>query len=348
MSNFKKTIRTILLFVLIVVVFSVVIMAAYFGGENYYYQDRKERDEMSGTIDFLVLGSSHAMRAYKPDVLDEELNVTSYNLSIANSTMQGRYEMLEVELERNPIDTVVLDVSFNSLTKSDDYNGYEGDFYVLSKLNLTDGVPYFFESIKPSDYISIYYEFLHKGFSCLDKLVHGTWTSWNQTSDRGYIAYQNKHIARDDERYPVTDDYASIYNTRVFSEEPYAPGTEYFDKILDLCEEKGVKVILTSVPLSDTFISTYKNLDVFREWYEEIAEERGIQFFDFNLYKEKTEVLSDDEALYDIRHLNDKGAERFSEIFSDVYKKAENGEDVNNLFYDSYEEMKAQVFGFSS
>ncbi len=348
MNSFRKTLRTIFLFVLIVVVLSTGIISVYVCGENYYYQDGKERSEMSGTIDFLVLGSSHAMRAFKPDVLDEELGVTSYNLSIANSTMQGRYEMLQVELERNPIDTLVLGVSFNSLTKSDDYNGYEGDFYVLSKLNVQKGLSYYFESISPSDYINLYYEFLHKGFACIDKAVHGTWTSKNQTSDRGYIPYANKHIAEDDDRYPVGTDYEAVYNTKIFSEEPYEPGVEYLNKILDLCEEKGVNVVLMSVPLSDSFISTYKNLDTFREWYEEIADERGISYYDFNLYKGKSELLSDEGSFYDMRHLNDAGAGIFSEIFSGVYKKVVNGEDVSGLFYESYDEMKKQVFDFAS
>ncbi len=339
MSSFKQVLKTCLLFVLVVAVLSFGIAEAFFYGENYYYQDIREREEVSGTIDYIICGSSHAMRALEPSVIDEELGVNSYNLSIANVTMQGRYEMLQLELERNPVDTVVLCVSYNTLTKTREKKGFEGDFYVLAKLNLWQRIPYFFESIEPSEYISIYYEFLMKGFNCMNWAVHGMWTDKNTKVDRGYMAYDYLH-SEEDEEEKLTTDYASIYNTKSFTEEIYEPNVTYLRKILELCEEKGVQVILASIPLSETYLCTYDNYDVFRSWYEQIAEAYGLDYYDFNLYKENTEMFSDMEDFHDVQHLNNPGADRFSHIYTEVMNKAEDGENVDDLFYDSYEELK--------
>ena len=76
-------------------------------------------------------GASYAMRGFRPDILDQELGVNSYNLSCSRQTMQGRHELLNLELNRNPAKTVVLELSYDSMTRNRDEEGPEGDMYML-------------------------------------------------------------------------------------------------------------------------------------------------------------------------------------------------------------------------
>ncbi len=338
MSSFKKTIKTIVLFAVIVILFSVAFMAPYCFGENYFWQDARERRELSGTVDFLVCGTSHALRAFKPDVLDQTLQVNSYNLSASYMTMQGRYEMLKIEIARNPVETVVMDVSYNSMTRGREEGGFEGDFYVLGKLKFPENMIYFLQEIQPSEYIRLYYDYLEKGYDCLKMAVRGTWTGTNQRSEKGYTGFRRSNDQ-------TMTDYSQIYHTKSFEEEIEESDVEYLQKIVDLCAENGIELILVTVPMSEKWIYSYSNFDVFRIWYEVFAEENNLIYYDFNLYKERGNIFSEETDFYDQNHLSDAGAEKFSELFSSIYSMYESGENVSDLFYDNYEEMESRTYG---
>ncbi len=336
MHNFRKTLLTIVLFVVLAAVFSGVIMAVYLRGENYYYQDIRERDERSGTIDFMVSGSSHGLTALIPDILDEDLGVDSYNMSIASGSMQDRYELLELELARNPVDTVVVEISHDALTRTSEDRGFEGAFYLMAKLKPRERTRYFFQAIHPSDYVTVYYDFMNKGLKCIKMLFTGTWTAHNDEADKGYSPL---HEGETDKSW-IAYNYAEQYNlfaywTDINEEEMY-----WLNRILDLCEEQGVEVLLTTMPVSKTEICVNSNFDEITGWYRQIAEERGLRYIDFNLYKEHFTLFSDEEDYNDSLHLSVQGAKTFSRLFTEVYGMIQNGEDISDLFYDSYEELE--------
>ena len=113
MRNFKRILKTVSLFLAVIIVLSVVFGALYLRGENYDYQDYRERDALAGELTMLINGASYVMYGIDPDVLDAYLgaNVHSYNLTTSMLTLEGRYALLKKELERNPVKTVILEVS---------------------------------------------------------------------------------------------------------------------------------------------------------------------------------------------------------------------------------------------
>ena len=337
MNNFKSAIRTCIIFLIVLTILSAATMSAFFAGENYYYQDSRERAELSGTLDFFVCGASHAMRGFRPDILDQELDVNSYNLSCSRQTMQGRYELLNLELNRNPAKTVVLELSYDSMTRNRDEEGPEGDMYMLGKLGgFMPRIKYFFSAIRPKEYGRMYYNYIDNGVNCIKKIIHGTWTDKNTKLEKGYAAYK-----RDDDE--LNQDLKKIYHTRSFEETVYEPNVEYLNKIIALCKEKNVQLILVTTPLSKVTVCRYDNLDTFREWYENIANENGLQYYDFNLIMDKEEKLPDSSAFSDKFHLGNKGAGTFTKMFTDVLNKEAAGEDTSALFYDSYSELESHM-----
>ncbi len=339
MRNFRKTLRTIILFVLLAAVFSGALTAVYFRGENYYYQDRKERDELAGSLDFVVSGASHSLCAFVPEVLDEDLDVNSYNLSIASGTMRERYELLAMELDRNPVDTVVIGLSYDSLTRPDEKRGWEGAFYLMAKMSPAERVSYLFRALSPTDDAAVYAEWLSRGWDCLVMALRGTWTSTNRLADKGHYLI-NEELANADW---IPADYAAVYNTGSNWADQNESEVEYLNQMLDLCEEAGVEVVLVTVPISEAFICRKPDYDLFLGWYEEIAEERGLTFLDFNLYQEHWDMFSDEADFMDELHLNAEGSAKFTELFTSVYTMIQNGEDVSDLFYDSYEELESHA-----
>lgn len=337
MNNFKSAIRTCIIFLIVLTILSAAIMSAFFIGENYYYQDSRERAELSGTLDFFVCGASHAMRGFRPDILDQELGINSYNLSCSRQTMQGRYELLNLELNRNPAKTVVLELSYDSMTRNRDEEGPEGDMYMLGKLGgFMPRIKYFFSAIRPKEYGRMYYNYIDNGVNCIKKIIHGTWTNKNTKLEKGYAAYK-----RDDDE--LNQDLKKIYHTRSFEETVYEPNVEYLNKIIALCKEKNVQLILVTTPLSKVTVCRYGNLDTFKEWYENVANENGLQYYDFNLIRDKEEKLPDSSAFSDKFHLGNKGAGTFTKMFTDVLNKEAAGEDTSALFYGSYSELESHM-----
>jgi len=337
MNNFKSAIRTCIIFLIVLTILSAAIMSAFFIGENYYYQDSRERAELSGTLDFFVCGASHAMRGFRPDILDQELGVNSYNLSCSRQTMQGRYELLNLELNRNPAKTVVLELSYDSMTRNRDEEGPEGDIYMLGKLGgFMPRIKYFFSAIRPKEYGRMYYNYIDNGVNCIKKIIHGTWTNKNTKLEKGYAAYK-----RDDDE--LNQDLKKIYHTRSFEETVYEPNVEYLNKIIALCKKKNVQLILVTTPLSKVTVCRYDNLDTFKEWYENVANENGLQYYDFNLIRDKEEKLPDSSAFSDKFHLGNKGAGTFTKMFTDVLNKEAAGEDTSALFYGSYSELESHM-----
>lgn len=336
MHNFKQAFKTTLCFLLTISVISFGLMELYFESANYYYQDGKVREKLSGTIDYLISGASHGMRAFNTPSIDEALHVNSYNLCGSRMTMKGRYDVLKEELERNPVRTVIVEVSYDAMSRDRKEEGPEGDIYVLGRTKgISKRLGFFFSSFYPSEYPRMYYDTLSRGCYGIICGLHRQFRTAQTETIQGYYPYSDS-----EPNLGVPELNDSLYDSAAFDTNVIDYNKEYLDKILDLCEDHGAKVVLVTTPLSEYTIYRCSNLDVFYDYYCELAEERSIEYYDFNLLKNKNELFSDDISFYDEAHLNNTGADTFTSVFCDTLSRADKGEDVTADFYTSYQEKK--------
>ena len=108
MHNSKQIVISTLSFILLFAVISTLIIVPYWNSETDYFQDSQLREDLAGQIDCLVIGASHALTAFDTNVLDERLGCFSYNLSGSMMTLDSKYYFLKKELERNPVETVLV------------------------------------------------------------------------------------------------------------------------------------------------------------------------------------------------------------------------------------------------
>ena len=333
MKNFKKTIKTTILFLICLIIFSSAVMELFLGSESYFYQDYRERDELAGSLDYIVIGSSHGLRAFRPDILDTELDVNSYNLSGSLMTMFGKYEMLKAEIERNPVKTVVLEMASSSIPRNRKKEGPEGEIYILGRFSsVFPRLSYFFRSIRPSEYGKTYYALLNRGVKCFYKLRNGSLTKYNTKAFKGFAPFK-KDFA------DITINYKKKFNSQSLDTRIYQPNIDYLDKIVDLCKSNDIRLIVVTTPVSLTTVCRYDNFDWSYNWYKTYCEEHDLEFYDFNLLKARTEMFSDKGSFHDRYHLGNTGAEVFTTFFCDFMKKVDAGEDMSGLFYNSYKEF---------
>ncbi len=337
MRNFKKAIFSAIGFLACVIVPVLVIVWPYFTGSLYYYEDAQVRDDLAGSIDFLISGASHGSCAFDPKALDEELGVQSYNLSGPLMGMQAREALLQKELARNPVDTVIVELSCNTLTRDRREEGIEGDLYALPRMgSFSEGAAYFQAAFAPEEYLSVLADTLQRGLQCWKDQLSGK-ASAVDPADKGFLERESVDLSM------TGQEFAQLHNTVALDAEARWDNKEYLWSMVEQCQAQGIEVLFVTTPLSDRLLAQYSNLEESHQWSLYYAQQYGCAYLDFNLYRQRDALFPDDTAFYDLYHLSGSGAEIFSREVAELYQRMKAGEDVSALFYESYAEMDAAM-----
>jgi len=331
MQVFRKVLFSLVGIILVVVLISVAVIYPYVNSEIYYYQDKNVRAELSGELDYMIIGSSHGLAAFKPAMLDEGLGCNSYNLAGGMMTFAARYHLLKKEIESNPVDTVVIEVSFNALTSENDDGYGEGDSSFLPRLdNLPERLKYLAKYVEVDDWLNVYAKLFIQGLSSF---------KYRSTSDVDYAAkgYRAKETI-DLSLNP--DEVADTYNCSEIPVDFTESNVQYLQDMVDLCKANDIRVIIAVTPLSDSILWRCRNYDDFRCWLKDFSEDNSCEFYDFNLLKNRYEIINDNTSFYDMLHLSDSGATAFTQSYVEIMKRVNNGEDVSSYFFESYTQSK--------
>ncbi len=333
MRSFKRFLKTVGIFLLIVAILSSFFISCYLKGENFHYQDARERDALSGKLDFLLCGASYTLFGMRPDILTEQMGVNAYSLAGTLLTLRGRYELLQQELARNQVDIVVLEVSPDTLLRDRAEEGPKGDLPMLGRI--TDAGErwcYFREAFRVTEWPEVYYDLVSKGMDSALRLLNGTYTTENQITVRGY--YENHNP----QKY-IPNNYRDLYNVQSLPEQVIPENVAWLEKMVELCREYGATPYLITAPQSKYYNCVFANLDYYESWYRSFAAEHQIPYYNFNLAKNKLELLPDETCFYDETHLNTKGGEIFTRMMWDIILHHQQGRDNGFYFYNSYEEL---------
>ncbi len=339
MHNFSKIILHSLLLLLFVIMLLLGYMAPYFYGEKYYYQDYKVRNSLCGKLDTLIVGSSHALRSVKPTTLNKELNIKAYNLSSPLMSMYGRYVLFEKETKRNPIKTVIIELSYNALTLDRENLGFEGDLYVLGRLdNTVERLKFLKTAFTVDEYSKVFSDTLQRSNHALETSSDDIII---QDKTYGYLP-----VPTNDQSLS-TEEKIDILNKQTLDSEIKKKNLQIFNDFIELCKNSDIRIVLIVTPVTEKMVLEYRNIDEVFSQYVDLSKKYNCEYYDFNLDKKRTELYSEKESFYDIIHMSDSGADTFSVRFSEILKKVDAGEDVSNEFYNSYDELKKTILNQS-
>lgn len=329
MHNFKKALKSTCLLLLCIIIILTILFEGYFRTEEYDTQDAAVRKEMAGSVDTFFCGASQGMDSFVPKMYDERFGTTSYNLSMANMSMKGRYVLLKKEIERNPVETVFLELSYDSLSRDKNEEHGEGDIYELSRFdNIFERVGYFFGNIRFSDYPAAFHDVFQKSLNCWPKIIRGNLSEAMQWETHGYKSLGVTDLT-------VTDEEAKrVYYNESLPVEIQDDNYKYLTKIIELCSSHGVKVVFVAVPIADEALLKYDNYDTVYMQYCEIAEKFDVEYYDFNLIKGHR--YSNDISFANTYHMSAQGAQMFTEDFIRIMSDVADGKDVSSEFYNSY------------
>lgn len=251
------------------------------------------------TIDVLFLGSSHVHCNINTAVLWEEYGIAAYHLTSAEQPLWNSYHYLVEALKTQSPSLVVLDM-FSPARFYDDYQPkWLGQNVNGMRLSLNK-----YQAVKAStptdvaDYVLGFPNY-HTRYSRLEEADFRNFF-WNKEE----MALWKGYTPLDNWAELTEPDFGYVTETKDMTEKSQL----YFDKIVELTEREGIRLVLISAP----YLLTEEDQKVYNR-IAELAEEHGISFVNYNsteMYREAGIDFSVDYA--DHTHLNIEGSEKYS------------------------------------
>lgn len=264
-KNLKITVSCLLFLCLLALLIGKVASTVERKDSYTKYMDFYEQDE---SFDVLFLGTSHVLRGIFPMELWNEYGIVSYNMSNHAETLAETYWVLKNSLNYTNPKLVVVDlykIALNEKISQDEetgelLKGYLHDYLDSVPLSVTK-IQAVMDLLPREDWMEFLFDF---------SMYHERWKDLGQTdfvldrsSEKGAEAYAA--IAGADEPAVVASDRRIEEDTT---------GKKYLRKMIELCQEKGIEILLTYIPYGG--ISEEK-----RMWANSgytIAQEYGIAY----------------------------------------------------------------------
>ncbi len=314
-----------------------------------FYEDK-------GKIDNLYLGSSHVFCGINPVLLDE-LNVR-YNFNLASSaqSMNGTYFLLKEADRNNTLADVYVELYYYCSVK-DNFNSNTDRIDTIPERNWANTdymrpsftkLQYMHSIADVEQYINICLPFSRYRAKLDDwEYIKQTISGKGQES---YLNYEHHIDYGDGNGYEEYWRKGFFYCTRVFSDEqrtypqkrildedPLGDKSEkYLRKTISYCIKRDIPIVLFVAPMDELELISTEHYDNYVNQIREIADEYGIEFYDFNLVKEKYLPIHNGDYFMDSMHLNVTGANMFTVFFDKIM--SEDAAENSKYFYESYDE----------
>lgn len=262
------------------------------------------------SIDTLIIGNSHAYCTFDPSVMEQITGKRVFNAGMPDQKIDIMYYNLLEILKKQKPDTIIME-GFAFGRSDSAYQGYIADMDAMNpgfnKLKACFEIyPDKYDALRM--FISLYrsHNNWKKPSIIKDNLKYMLGIDKPDKSFNGFYALSTRMSGRTLQKYkdaesikfaPVIDDYTA----------------DYFRRIVKLCREKGIRLIIAMAPFNDVYQEKV-DYPAFSKKLSELTESEGVELVDFNmLYSEVGIEYGDfEDAFHHAQHLNKWGAEKVS------------------------------------
>jgi len=258
------------------------------------------------SLDLLFSGSSHAMESFDPEIFNERLNVKSFNLGTAAQKPETGYYILQQVLKNQQPKLVIFEAYWAVM--GEDYypkQAVENAEFIRDKalrrallddaLNFRDKILFNFKSHWYRGEIATFWNLLKNG-----------------TASNPHRYYKKDGYVYSDTVFDTTELRYYLEKTGKITLEKLntAKGSQvyYLKKSIELCQERGIEVLIVTAPLTPLYMSYVDNYDEIHDVIQQIADKYGVEYLDYNIINER-EKLFDNENFRDRSHLNYSGVQ---------------------------------------
>ncbi len=287
---------------------------------NGFYAEKKN------DIDLIVIGSSHSFCTIDPIVLYEKYGIAAYDFGSSSQPMNISALYLKEALKWQQPKVVALEV--NMIVGGSIHEKNEAAFrwgYTDIPLSI-DKLACMYQSLGTVDEEYFSYVFpifwYHSRWKELSKVDYTYFWEDQTNHTKGYLQTQSVT-----ETAVSLGDY-SIDGVAWIEEDSIA----YLDEMIEICRKHGVELLLFKSPREDWH--AYET-----EAIRELANERNLQFLDYNELYHNGEIILDTTADFrDGQHLNDFGSAKvtvhFGSYIDELYDLPDRREDTTQNSWD--------------
>lgn len=268
--------------------------------------------------DVLILGTSNGKMDLEPDVMLEGTGLTGHNACVGGEYPVDAYYITRLALEKQHPSQIVFELDPGYLmTEKEKGNNYLL-FYHEFPLSRAKAA-YFGATLLDSDFRAALFPFYEYSLSYeLSKLRDTTYQKTHHDYDVAYLkgAVQEYHENGFIEKYPVAEKNFPTYEPVAFNAENVREtNLTYLGKLIDLCAEESIRLVVAVMPLPDKTLAADANWedawDFFADWFEA----RDVEYYNFN--REYYDFWTHDAVCYvDYDgHMNGDSARGFSRVF---------------------------------
>lgn len=308
-----------------------------------------EMYESESNIDILFVGASLVYRSLVPGVADDYFDAYTFNLGSSNQQMDASLVLIKEALMYHDVKQIYLEVSYDIALLEDNKDRTQmiGTYIVSDYLrpSLRKAI-FLLRASTPEHYANSFIPARRNpeklfDFAYIKELV-------KKKSDISYRSYECEWI-RSKEAIDYYVDRGFVANDSVYEAAlENLPECEpidlsaisedwkyYLKEIIDFCQKEGIQLTLFSAPKPKVTLTGKGNYDEYYMFMQELAEEAGVPYYDFNLCK--AQYFDSEDMIYfkDGTHLNANGAKKFTELFASLFTQRITAEE---LFYTSYQE----------
>ena len=245
--------------------------------------------------DLIINGNSRAYKHVNPFILDEILNLKTYNIGMSGGSIEKQYiRYLTFEKYNEKPKYIIQEVDFWTLEISNSV-----DDRILPYIPYLAGKEYLNKKYKNNSYLHFYrymkrYDFIIRGFLEFFNIKH-----FPEVRKRGFFetdlqwnSYEFSQIIKGDSLISKKQNEA----------------IEVFDNYLLHCKKNNIQVILVISPVYYKATKFFKDSNELLDLYRSYSEKYNIPFFDYS----NDTICYDTTYFYNAMHLNKKGSELYS------------------------------------
>lgn len=308
-----KLIRAFLFLSLFAGIF--VLFDQIFRWKDYYYASYPNTATVAGfykmeknTVDVLFFGSSQGTTAFDPQTMYNNYGLRSYNLSTEQQSIAVSYWLLKEALRYQKPSAVILDV-WMCFGNQNPLNSAESCVRkVIDEMKWSRT-----KKAAISDICTIYPELLKESFYLRNIRYHGRWKSLGEGD------FSFSQLGEKSKTFGFAPQGVAWKNGD-FSPIAVPEGTKaaemqknmemYLNRIVDLCKENDISLLLTKTPNRSWNASCHIAM-------QDFADKHNVAFYDFNT-EELYYSSGYDYAKNGDGHLDNSGAKKVSETFGEI------------------------------
>lgn len=304
---------------------------------------RNKAEANNNHIDLVFIGDSRPHRAFDPAVFEKELEISSaFNASSGLQPIEASYYLLKDISERYSVKYAVLGITSGTFFKNE---STVAKVIVLDRLHGLNKLRFLLSNFTTDEYlnaVSLCYRFRNNFTlsNIRDNLLEKRELRKNHYTERksGPDLYTDSGFIYSYQTGEIGNAADSRYNLKRVS--PIK--IEYFQKIVSLCEEKGIRLFLVTPPWSIMNIYQAENYQDLTDYFKETAAEYDLSYVNLNYLRGREEWLGD-QMMFDSGHVNGEGAELVSEKYAQILKSELEDKEIPDMFYKNLAELKADV-----